>query len=590
MISPTRRLLRSLLPGALALHSFLATPAATQTGPTPAPDAIYHGGRILTVNSRFDIAQAIAVHDGRIVAVGSDAEVLGLAGARTRQVDLRGRTVVPGFGDNHIHLGAELQEWEGALISGVPEWIRHAQTIDELKDAIRKRAAEIAPGEWIRGGLTREHWPNQKVPTRWDLDEAAPDHPVALTRGPHTAVLNSRALAVVGITRDTPNPPGGWIIRDDKGEPSGRVLEAARRLIDPHLPPEPRPDHEAILTRWRTQLRQLTSLGLTHVDVAGIRPRELGLVQELYERWGEELPRMTVEVRLRPGWDAYDEPAEGARVSIEELEALGFRTGFGNERLKLGAIKLGADGGLSAPVMWTTRPYRDRPDFHGEQLIHDDALYAVGRRAHELGWQLGIHTIGDAAAVAAVNVLERILREHPREDHRHFLHHMTVTPPEETLRKMARLGIGVASHPSWTTALGGYAFEALEGDQLEHQNPSRTLLEHGIWFSYGSDQLPYGPLFNIWNAVTRRGWEGRVYGPDERVSVEEAIRLHTLATAYQNFDESVRGSLEIGKVADMVVLGEDILTVDPERIRRIPVERTIIAGKEVFPAATPVSR
>jgi predicted amidohydrolase YtcJ len=551
-----------------------------------APEAIYHGGKIVTVNPGSEIAEAVAIRDGRIVAVGSNREIRRLAGPATRMVDLEGRTVLPGFGDNHIHLGRELQEWNGGLIGAVDEWLRGVDTIEELQAALRERAKEVPEGEWIRGGLTRVDWPNLKAPTRWDLDAAVPDRPVALTRGPHTVILNSAALRIAGITRLTPNPPGGWVIRDEKGEPTGRLLESARRLVDPYLPPEPRPGREEQIQIYRRQLTQLLALGLTHVDVAGMRPDQLGLVQELYERYGDELPRMTVELRLRPGWDAYDDPAEGARRSIEELEALGFATGFGNERLKIGAIKMGADGGLSAPVFWSTQPYPGRPDFHGEQLIHEDALYAVGKRAHELGWQLGIHTIGDAAIVSAVEVLERILEESPRQDHRHFLHHATVKPPEETLRKMARLGIGVAAHPSWTTALGGFAAEALDGERLRLQNPSRTWQEHGIWFSYGSDQLPYGPIYNIWNAVTRLGWDGKVYGPEEAVTTEEAIRLHTLATAYQNFDEEVRGSLEAGKVADLVVPAEDILAAPPERIKEILVLKTIIGGKEVYVRAT----
>ncbi|MEX2570057.1 MAG: amidohydrolase [Gemmatimonadota bacterium] len=560
-------------------------PAASQASEAFAPDVIYHEGKVVTVNESFDIAEALAIRDGRIVAVGTSGDVRALASESTRLVNLEGRTVLPGFGDNHIHLGAELQEWEGTLISAVDDWIRGADDMQELGEALRRRAAQVPEGEWIQGGLTRVHWPNQRVPTRWTLDEFVPNHPVALTRGPHTAVLNSRALEIVGITRDTPNPPGGWIIRDERGEPSGRVLEAARRLVDPHLPAAPQRSDEEILARYRDQLRQLRRLGLTHVDVAGVRPAQLRLVQELYERWGEELPRMTAEIRMRPGWDEYDDPAEGARHSIQELEALGFHTGFGDERLKIGAIKMGADGGLSAPVYWSTEPYAGRPDFHGEQLIHEDALYQVGKRAHELGWQLGIHTIGDAATVMATDVVARILEESPRADHRHFLHHVFVKPPAETIRRMSELGIGVASHPSWTTALGGYAAESLDGDRLETQNPSRSLLDAGVWVSYGSDQLPYGPLFNIWNAVTRRGWDGQIYGPEEAVTVEEAIRLHTMGTAYQNFDEDVRGSLEIGKVADFVVLGEDILSVDSERIREIPIDKTIIGGREVYAKA-----
>lgn len=568
---------RSLLLG-VGIALAIAAPRAPAQG--LAPDAVYHNARVVTVNDRFEIAQAVAVRDGEIVAVGADREVLALAGPATRRVDLGGRTMLPGFYDNHIHLSGPLQPWRGAMIEAVPEWIREAGDVPAVQAAIRRRAQRTPEGEWIVAELPREEWPNQKVPTRWQLDEATSDHPVALARGPHTLLLNSRALEISGIDRNTPDPPGGWIIRDEKGEPSGRVLEAAHRLVEPHLPEEH--GGPAALERWHTQLTQLRSLGITSVNVAGVRPAQLRLVQELYERWGEELPRMTVQIRLSPGYDTYDDPEVGAREAIRELESLGFRTGFGTDRLKIGAVKMSIDGGLSAPVMWTTEPYPGRGDFSGVQRIPAETFHAVARRAHDLGWQLGIHTIGDAAVVMVVDEMEKILSASPREDHRHYLHHVAVKPPEETLRKMGRLGIMVATHPSWTTALGGFAAEALTPERQRTQNPSRSLLDHGIRISYGSDAAPYGPLFSLWNAVTRRGWDGRVYGPEEAVSVREAIRFHTMGTAFQTFDEDRRGSIEPGKLADLVVLGQDPLGLDPEALREVPVEMTIIGGRE-FP-------
>src|SRR5690606_29916591 len=210
-------------------------------------------------------------------------------------------------------------------------------------------------------------------------------------------------------------------------------------------------------------------------------------------------------------------------------------------------------------------------------------FYQVAKAAHDRGWQLGIHTIGDAAAVMAVRQIERILRESPRDDHRHYLHHINVKPPEETLRTMARIGMMVATHPSWTTSLGADAAETIgPGPKLQTQTPGRSLLNHGIRISYGSDGLPYSPLFAISNAVTRRGWDGEVYGPEEAVTVEEAIRFHTMGTAYITFDENVKGSVEVGKLADFVILGDDPLSVDPEAIATIPVEATFIGGREVY--------
>lgn len=567
-----------LSPKVLALPLLLWTGTAdVLSAQTLAPDLVYHGGTVLTFDGGSTVAEAVAVRDGRVAAVGTDAGVLGLAGPATRVVDLSGRTLLPGFYDNHIHLGGELQEWRGALISAIPEWLREVDTLEELQEAVRSQAATTPAGSWIRGELAREDWPNQKIPTRQDLDAAAPDHPVALTRGPHTIILNSRAFEIAGITAATPDPPGGWIIRDTQGVPSGRLLETAKRLVDPHLSPASANPSDIVET-WRRQLVQLRGLGITSVNMAGLRPAQLRLAQTLYERHGEELPRMTVQIRLSPGYDTYDDPVLGARESIRELESLGFRTGFGNERLKVGAIKMSIDGGLSAPVLWTLASYPSRPDFHGVQRIPAETFYDVARRAHDLGWQLGIHTIGDAAAVMVVDELERILRESPRHDHRHFLHHVTVKPPAETIRKMAALQLMVATHPSWTTALGGFAAEALDAERLETQNPSRSLLDAGVRLSYGSDAAPYGPLFNVWNAVTRRGWGDRVYGANEAVTVDEAIRLHTMGSAYMTFDEAERGSIEVGKLADFVVLERNPLEVAPAELWSIPVVETVIGG------------
>lgn len=561
-----------------------------------AQDAIYLNGKFVTLNPAGAIVQAVAVRDGRIVATGSSDEMRRVVASDARIIDIGGKTVIPGFYDNHVHLGEDLQEWKGGMIGAVPEWLTGVETIDALQAAIRKRAAQTPPNEWIRGSLSREIWPNQRVPTRWQLDSAAPNHPVALARGPHTLLLNSRALALAKISRDTPNPPGGWIMRDARGEPNGRVLEAARRMVEDVAPRSATREGrstggvEGTIARYRKFLGHMAALGTTSLNVAGVGPAELRVLQEMYDRYGQELPRMTVQIRLSPGHDTYDDTEKGIRESIALMEGLGSRTGFGNDRLKLGAIKMSIDGGLSAPVFWSLNEYKGRPGFHGAQRIPNDAFYRVAKRAHELGWQLGIHTMGDAAAAMVVDELDKILAERPRADHRHYLHHVAVLPPNVTLEKMKRDGIMVASQPGFLVALGAYAEEALGPEQEATQNPTKSLLDHGIRVSYGSDGGPFGPLVAIYAAVTRRGWDDRVRGPGEAVSVADALRMHTLESAYFTFDEKTRGTIEPGKVADFAVLSEDILTSDPVRIRDIRVERTIVAGRDIYVAAHAATR
>jgi predicted amidohydrolase YtcJ len=461
-----------------------------------------------------------------------------------------------------------------------------ATTITELQEAIRREAARLGPGEWLVGALNREIWPNQMLPTRADLDAGTTANPVLLTRGPHTTVLNSMALDAAGIDRTTTFPGGGHIGHDADGEPNGRLYDSARRLataVAPGSSSGPADDAEA-LANLKALLLQFASTGVTSLNVAGVRPDQLRYFQALYERDGEHLPRATLQIRLRPGFDVYDDLDHSVAVAIAELEGLGIVTGFGNERLQIGAIKMSVDGGLSAPAYWSTEGYEDRPDYTGAVRIPAEAFYPVARRAHELGWQLGIHTMGDAAVVMVVNQIEKILAEFPRDEHRHYLHHVAVRPPQDTIDKMARLGIGVASQPAFTVGLGAFAVESLAGEREATMNPTRSLLDAGVWMSWGSDGAPYGPRVTLWTGITRKGWDDRVYGPREAVDREEAIRLHTLAPAYQTFSEHELGTIEPGKLADFTIVGENLLTMDADRIRYLPIVRTIVGGNVIWPA------
>ena len=569
----------------ILMVSCLSPSGAPQLSIPVAADVIYRNGKIFRgLDEGF--AEAVAVRSGKIIAVGSDESMRTSRGEATHLVDLEGHTMLPGFFDNHIHLehdGPRLMEWKGGLIAVVPEWIRGSIEISSLQDALRKKAASTPQGEWILGALSREIWPNHSLPTRWDLDEGAGDHAVLLTRGPHTTVLNSRALELVGISSSTRSVGGGEISRDAAGEPDGRLYDAAQRLVA-DVAPSPGitvVDQRQVIENMRRSLLQHASGGVTSVNVASVRPSDLRTIQKLYERHGEELPRATVQLRLRPGYDTYDDLGQGIQETLQELESIGFVTGFGDDRLRLGAIKMSIDGGLSAPAFWSIEPYENRPEFKGVVRIPPTAFYSVARRAHELGWQLGIHAIGDAAAEMVVTQMERILTELPRVDPRHYLHHVSVKPPQATIDTMARLGIGVASQPSFTVGLGAFAVEALGGDRETTMNPTRSLLDAGVWVSWGSDGAPYGPRVSLWSGITRKGWDEQVYGPEEAVTRAEAVHLHTWAPAYQTFSEVVKGTITVGKLADFVVLGEDIFTIDVDRIRYIPILRTIVGGREI---------
>jgi predicted amidohydrolase YtcJ len=557
------------------------------TNSTTPADSIYYNGNVITGVGGAGAAEAVAVLDGRIVSVGSNAEVLARSSENTELVDLQGNTMLPGLFDNHVHADASrvlLMEWKGGLISKVPDWVREATTIPELQVALQRESANVPNGDWIVGALSREVWPNTSLPTRADLDEGTTSNPVLLTRGPHTTVLNSMALDLAGIDRSTTFPGGGHIGHDKDGEPNGRLYDSARRLVTGVAPSRDGgqlSDDQAI-EKLRQLLLQFASTGVTNVNVAGVRPDNLRLFQALYARYGDALPRATVQIRLYPGFDRYDDLDESVRVAIAEMEGLGFITGFGDERLQIGAIKMSIDGGLSAPAYWSLESYENRQDYTGAIRIPAEAFYPVARRAHELGWQLGIHTMGDGAVEMVVNELEKILTDMPRDDHRHYLHHVAVKPPQDTIEKMARLGIGVASQPSFTVGLGSFAVESLAGKREATMNPTKSLQDAGVWVSWGSDGAPYGPRVTLWTGITRKGWDDNVYGPEEAVSREEAVRLHTWAPAYQTFTEDLTGTIETGKFADFTVVGEDIMTMDADRIRYLPILRTIVSGKEIY--------
>ena len=552
-----------------------------------APDVVFHNGKIATVNAEFEMVEAVAVRDGRIVAVGANDSVRALAAGGTRLVDLEGKTVLPGFHDNHVHLSM------GAAPNphAIDMW--EAQSLDEVLVAIEGKTAELPQGEWIDVQLPYtaaypHPFPEAKLPTRWDLDKVAPNHPVSLRRG-YARVLNSLALQKVGITKETVIS-GGVIDRDAKGELTGKLLGASR-LVNQVLPPAPSLDPETARANIRRFLEGLLAVGITSANVAGITipvTDQWRWIQDTYDRWGEQLPRVILQPRLRPAYERFDDLKTNVATTIRELEALPFHTGFGNERLKIGAIKMSVDGAFSGPSAWTLEAYPDQPDYHGAIRTPEEALYPVAKRAHELGWQLGFHAIGDAAIQLYVNVLERILTESPRADARPYIHHFTLLPPAETLEKMARLGVIVSSHPNWTYSKMQFISEVLSGEALARAEPQQSVLDHGLRLTFGSDGMPYSPLLAIDCAVTRIGGDGEtVYGPEERVTLEQAIRSHTIETAYMTFDDEEQGSLEVGKWADMVVLSHDIFTVPPERIRHIWIEETIVAGEVVYSATAP---
>ncbi|MFQ5790297.1 MAG: amidohydrolase family protein, partial [Acidobacteriota bacterium] len=240
------------------------------------------------------------------------------------------------------------------------------------------------------------------------------------------------------------------------------------------------------------------------------------------------------------------------------------------------------DGGFTGPAAYTSQPYKGQPNYYGKLNVKEDELRKIVRDAHEMGWQLGFHAIGDAAIQLTVDTFVEVLHASPRDDHRHYLNHFTVPPPEETLEKMAENDILIAQQPNFTYTLEGRYTANLDGDRLQHNNPLKTPMSHGIFMALGSDILPIGPMVGLYAAVTRKGMSGAVYGEDEGLTIEEAITGYTRNGAYLTWEEAIKGTLEPGKLADMVVLGEDLLSIDAERIRDVQVDLTTVGGKILY--------
>lgn len=554
--------MRSLASGCLLVLLAMAGLVAGQER----VDLVAHGGTIFTADDRLSVYGAMAVDAGKVVALGRDDLRQRYRG--DREVDLEGRFVVPGFNDSHTHVRGHPKRYVD--MTGVA-------SLEEFKARLREKAEELGPGEWITGyGWAEDEMAEDREPTRHDLDEAIPDNPAIISRaGGHSAVLSSRALELAGIDASTPDPEGGSIERDRDGVPTGIILEnwrMASRLV-------PEPADAEIRSSLLENLRGQLAHGVTSLIQAVGSPASYAMWRDIYRENGDRLPRAAMQILLPVSFD-------GGEAAAARLRQVDLRTGEGDHRLRVGALKLFIDGGFTGPAAWTIDPYRSDPDYHGHSRLSDSDLYIVAKEAHALGWQMGIHAIGDAAIRMAVDQLVRVLEEEPRNDHRHYLNHFTVLPPGRTMEMMADHNIHIAQQPNFTWTLQGRYSAHLADDKLETNNALRTPLEYGIFMALGADILPTGPLLGIFAAVTRRGMSGAVFGEGERLTVPEAIVGYTRNGAYLTFEENEKGTLEPGMFADFVVLSEDLRRIDPTRIRDVEVLETYLAGERVYRAPT----
>jgi len=524
-------------------------PAALET-----VDLIVTNGRFLTLDEDNRIAETLIVDNGRILAVGDAALADAYTAATT--VDLGGRSAMPGFVDSHIHINAQPNHY--IELGGT-------HSIAEIMQLVSDKAAAVGPGNWITGyGWSEDELLEGRKPTRADLDAAAPGHPVILTRaGGHSAVVSSTALDLAGIDATTPDPDGGIIERDDDGTLSG-IIRERQEIVGNLVPPTPRSELRPDL---KARLQALFAKGITSIIQAQDTIDNYPEWEAVYADARGALPRAAVQLSYE-GHDA--------------MAAFGRKTGDGDEHLRVGAIKIFVDGGFTGPAAYTTKPYKGEDEYRGKLNMSEAELATLIRQAHEDGWQLGIHAIGDAAIQIAVRDLVSALEASPRPDHRHYLNHFTIMPDDGTMQAMAEHGIAITQQPNFTYTLEGRYVANLDGDRLETNNPLRTPMDFGIHLAISSDILPIGPTVGLYAATTRKGMSGRVFGPEERLTHLEALKGYTVKGAWLTREEHEKGTFEPGRLADFVVLSADPLTIASEDFLKLQVLETWLGGQRVY--------
>jgi predicted amidohydrolase YtcJ len=523
---------------------------------------VIQNANIITMDQGRPRAQAVAIGHGRFLAVGENNDVAGLIGPDTKVIDLGHSTVLPGFIDAHIHV-------LNSGIRHVTEAACDLPTVASVQNALRERADATPAGEWVRGFLYDDtKTTERRFLNRHDLDAVSTRHPIFVAhRAGHVFGVNTKAFEMAGITNDTPDPPGGRYGRDPAtGELDGVVFERAGDAIRHGLLPEAAPaDRRQGLTRI---CDMLTREGLTSVHDARVTAEELITYQE--GRDAGDLSLRVYMLMFHPYFPA--------------LRDAGLKTGFGDDMLRLGGIKMVADGAIATRTAYLSEPYEGSEDDCGILAMDVDEIEPLVMDIHKAGFQVAVHANGDTAIEMVLAAYAKAQAAFPRNDPRHRIEHCTLVNPG-ILRQMKELGT-VATPFCTYVYYHGEKMQFYGERRLQWMFAQRSFLDYGIIATGATDYPPgpYQPLMGIQSCVTRTDSDGKLWGPDQIISVEEALRIYTMHGAYASFEENLKGSIEVGKLADLVVLESDPVTIDPFAIKDIKVERTVVGGKTVYEA------
>ncbi|MCF8094399.1 MAG: amidohydrolase [Desulfobacteraceae bacterium] len=555
-------------------------------------------GKVVTVDDEFSIARAIAVKQGKIAAVGTNEEIKALTGKNASIIDLKGKTVLPGINDAHIH---------SVLYGGMKPPLAldvsfpNVKSIKDIVEAVREKAKTVQNGEWIRGFGWDERYLDECVkdpkrhPTKHDLDSAAPDNPVCLSDfSVHTTWQNSRALELASITKDTVSPPGGEVEKDQTtGESTGILKDFAAiglvmRVMTPYTREEKK---EAILSA----MKDLNSQGITSITDPALGPGgaayQGGLMDaECISAYNDLYNESRLTVRVNFLYLCGEYGACSFKDFKETIPCLGITTGFGNQWLRLAGLKVFADGAPPFKTAWMNEEYvgggvgslalpGDNEDDRLKELL------SIIEYSHKLGFQLGIHATGDRASETCTDAFIKAETAKPKDLRHYIIHGDFITG--EYAEKMAENRIGICVQPELKSVLAHYMAELVGEERASRQFPLNSLIKAGAHVSASSDAPVTVPDWKkgMESAVLRESMaDGRVSGPQERITIEDAIRMYTIEGAWQNHQEKIKGSIEAGKLADFCVLDQDILEIDPHRITEINTLMTIVEGNVVYDA------
>jgi predicted amidohydrolase YtcJ len=544
-------------------------------------DAIYYNGRIVTMWAEHPVVEAVAVRGDRFVAVGSSAQIRALATSSTTQIDLRGRTVLPGLQDSHTHpITSALSEQDAP--------IPVMRSIPEILAQIRKLAAVTPPDRVIfLPKVYSTRLAERRYPNRGELDQAAPQH-AAMTDNGYASVLNSVALRKIGVSRDTPQPANGKIIKDAQGEPTGLILGAPQLLGE--LRRSKAPTHDDLVWALKAMQKRYNEVGLTSTIDRSEGPEGFRVYQEL-RRSGELTVRSYVTYLIS---------GQGTPADVrQEIERIPFVTGSGDEWFRVGSLKVVADGGILIGTAYLREPYGEHtgiygyhdPDYRGVLSVPRENLMEMARVANRLGWQMTAHTTGGGATDALLDAYEAADREKPIADRRFTVTHGNFPNPG-AIARARRMGVAFDSQPAWLHLDGAAIKDVFGPARMRDFIPLRSMFDAGLIVAGGSDHMirfdsrnainPYNPFFGMWMAITRKTTDGAVLGPDQTITREQALRMWTLNGAWLTFEERSKGSIEPGKLADLVVVSKDFLACPVDEIKDIDALLTVIGGKAVY--------